>query len=91
MIDSERLAEARANLEKAMQEFTQAYHDEYTTEDEESFGQSVFMSGWVGYAEYVTSNYVQNDKSASCVAVPEAQHFSMSRGLFENGTDRFRR
>jgi hypothetical protein len=88
MIDSDNLAEARAALDAAVKVFVQAYNDEH---DKDQAGEEVFVNGWVAYAEYVTMDFAQREMSASATAVPDGQHFATSRGLFEIGTDAFRR
>lgn len=84
MADSTELAAARTAADKAVREFVTVHAKEHGREN-------AYVTGWATFAEYVTSEFVREEMSATVVLVPDDQHAATSRGLFEFGSDAFKR
>lgn len=84
--DSEELSIARASVDAAVRQYVRVHAQERGIDPS-----SVFVTGWSGFAEYITPDYVQNDQSGNVVIVPDDQNAATSRGLFEFGADAFSR
>lgn len=85
MPDSEELSAARTQVNNAVLNFVRV------CAKEGGLAEEIFIVGWAGVAEYISSGMVQRDQSAISVLIPDDQHASTSRGLFEFGTDVFER
>lgn len=78
------LAEARDQLDKAVKNLVavQARLQGITLDP--------IVTGWVGYAEYTSIELQRSDATGNVKMVPDAQSFSLTRGLFECGLDGYR-
>ena len=78
------IVRAKAELDKAM--------SNYVVLRARRIGfDSAYLSGYVAYAEYISPQLIQEDATAGFPIVAEDQAGSTSRGLFEFGSDAFKR
>lgn len=82
--DSPELAEARADVDKAIRHYADVRAAELGHND-------VYVTAWAGYAEYVNGTMLADEQSATVAIIPDDQPAVTSRGLYEYGTDTFRR
>lgn len=85
MAESPQREEARKDVDRAIKEFARV------RAEEEGMGPDAYVTGWVAFAEYLTTDIQNQDASGNCVIVPDDQLGATSRGLFEFGSDAFRR
>lgn len=81
MSELETIAQARADVEQAIQRFVAAT----ATYD------GPFITGWSVAFEYTSAALDDDSATADGVIVPSMQSRATSRGLFELGVDQFRR
>lgn len=84
--DSEEIAAARKNVERAISEFVKVIHKE---RDDEYVGEEPYVLSFGAYAEYVTGTMQLRDITSHVVVVPDDQGYATSRGIFELAKDCF--
>jgi hypothetical protein len=82
MADSPELAEARAAVEAAIKNFISIYSEEVSDENP-------YVTGWIAYAEYITTETVTERKSRSRNITPDDQSIATSLGLLHLGMESF--
>ena len=83
--DSPALAIARANVDKAIREFTKVRAKEVADQEDP------YVLAWGCFAEYTSVDYTDREVTGNIVIVPDDQIGSTSRGLFMFGADAFSR
>ena len=84
-VEPEELAEARDQLDKAVKNFVQVQARL------QGISTDPVVIGWAGYAEYTSIELQNMDATGNVNMVPDAQSFSLTRGLLECGLDGYRK
>ena len=82
--DSPALAEARNQVDAAVKAFV-------TVRAAEMGHINSYTVGWAAYAEFTSTDLIEDETAGNVVIVPEDQHATITRGCFEFGRDAFTR